>query len=118
MSLYNELEEASIDYQLEKHPLPIDFGDGTDDIARQMNVNDDFIEGGKWLFDHQWRSLKEEKPEKMEPIVMFSKPIGALMFGIYNGRFFYNAFNERIYDRITHWMRVPRPPLKELDSAE
>lgn len=47
MTREEEAREASIDYQLSTNPRAIS-GDAFADFAREMNVNQSFIEGAKW----------------------------------------------------------------------
>lgn len=47
MTREEQIREASIDYQLSTDPRAIG-GDAFADMAREMNVNQSFIEGAKW----------------------------------------------------------------------
>lgn len=48
MTREEQIREASIDYQLSTNPRAI-CGDAFADFAREMNVNQGFIAGAKWM---------------------------------------------------------------------
>lgn len=51
MAREEEIIEASIDYQIATNPRCI-AGEAFADSAREMNVNQSFIEGAKWADQH------------------------------------------------------------------
>ena len=51
MAREEEIKEASIDYQIATNPRCI-AGEAFADFAREMNVNQSFIEGAKWADQH------------------------------------------------------------------
>ena len=53
-----EIVEASIDYQISKHPVCIG-GDNFAEDARKLNVNQSFIDGAKWMKQHLIEEITE-----------------------------------------------------------
>lgn len=51
-----EIEKASVDYQMSKHPMAIG-GDAFADTIYKMNINPSFIVGAKWADQHPRKGL-------------------------------------------------------------
>lgn len=61
MTRKEEIEKASVDYQMSKHPMAIG-GDGFADTIYKVNINPSFIAGAEWADQHPregfWNSKK------------------------------------------------------------
>ena len=72
MTRKEEIEKASVDYQMSKHPMAIG-GDAFADTIYKVNTNPSFIAGAEWADQHQkglWDSEKfiDKACEWLEPV--------------------------------------------------
>ena len=58
MTREKEIEQASVDYQISKHPMAIG-GDAFADMIYKMNINPSFIAGAEWADEHPNLEMKE-----------------------------------------------------------
>ena len=62
MNREKQIEEASVEYQIQNNPMAIG-GGAFSDMIYKMNINPSFIAGAKWSDKNQhWRDVNEELP--------------------------------------------------------
>lgn len=59
-----KIEQASVDYQMSKHPMAIG-GSVFDDMIYIVNINYSFIAGAEWAIDEVNKWLKENGHEEL-----------------------------------------------------
>jgi hypothetical protein len=59
---HEEIERASVEYQMQKNPMAIG-GDMFDDMIYRMNINPSFIAGAEWADTHPFRKNNKDLDE-------------------------------------------------------